>query len=138
MPKDAEGMDVTDPFTHTIQWSRRFIGLKLYMSVIIYGWEGLSQVVENQIKVGKYLRQEILKAGWKVYNDTTLPVVCFGNPLYEKDKELITAVCQRIIATGQTWISVYKINDTYTLRACITNYNTSNDHIDKLIHLLKF
>jgi len=39
MPKEAEDLEITDAFTHSIQWSRRFIGLKLYMSMVVFGWE---------------------------------------------------------------------------------------------------
>ncbi len=37
MPKEAGSLDVTDPFTHSIQWSRRFIGLKVYLSLLMFG-----------------------------------------------------------------------------------------------------
>ncbi|MBL0023704.1 MAG: pyridoxal-dependent decarboxylase [Saprospiraceae bacterium] len=136
MPKDAEGMEVTDPFTHTIQWSRRFTGLKLYLSVLFYGWEGLAKAIDYQIKIGAYLKAELKKAGWKIYNSTSLPVVCFGKDSFEHNKEGINSFCQHVIGTGRTWISVYKIKEMYALRACITNYNTSKENIDELIQIL--
>jgi aromatic-L-amino-acid decarboxylase len=37
MPKEGERMQVTDPFAHSLQWSRRFIGLKLFMSLAVAG-----------------------------------------------------------------------------------------------------
>ena len=134
MPKDATGIDIVDPFSHTIQWSRRFIGLKLYLSILMYGWKGMEQLVDQQIELGKYLKSQIQNSGWQVYNDTTLPVVCFGREhLNEKD---IRDLCQKIISTGQTWISVYKVKDKFALRSCITNYNTTRHHIDCIIDLI--
>jgi len=136
MPKDAQGMDVIDPFTHTIQWSRRFTGLKLYMSLLMYGWEGMEQMVDQQIETGDYLKQSLSQHGWKIYNDTRLPVVCFGLEKFEKDPDSIISFCQKVIGTGKVWISVYKIGDIHTLRACVTNYNTCTRHIDDLVELL--
>ena len=38
MPKEADKLTITEPFTHSIQWSRRFIGLKVYLPLLFYGW----------------------------------------------------------------------------------------------------
>jgi aromatic-L-amino-acid/L-tryptophan decarboxylase len=136
MPKDATGLDIVDPYTHTIQWSRRFTGLKLYLSVLLYGWEGLEQLVEQQISTGEYLRKRLSETGWKIYNATPLPVVCFGQESMEQDPAKVNALCQQVIGTGKAWISVYKINEVYTLRACITNYNTTEQDIEQLLSVL--
>ncbi len=56
MPKEANDLQVSEPFAHSIQWSRRFTGLKVYLSLLIFGWEGYKQVIEEQIKIGNILR----------------------------------------------------------------------------------
>lgn len=48
MPREGERLPTTDPFTHSIQWSRRFIGLKIFLSLAAAGWDGYARVLEHQ------------------------------------------------------------------------------------------
>ena len=38
-----------DPYVTTIQWSRRFIGLKLFMTLAELGWDGMAQLIEAPV-----------------------------------------------------------------------------------------
>lgn len=136
MPKEANDLQVTDPFTHSIQWSRRFTGLKIYLSLLIFGWDGYQQVIEQQIKMGNILRDKLLNSGWFIYNKTHLPIVCFGNKNFESDANAALQVSKKIIESGKAWLSVYKINGVNTLRACITNYASNENNIEELVGLL--
>src|SRR5262245_4780768 len=40
MPKEGAGLDFVDPYSHSMQWSRRFIGLKLFLTLACAGWKG--------------------------------------------------------------------------------------------------
>ncbi len=77
MPRDAENLEITDPYAHSIQWSRRFIGLKLYLSMLVFGWKGYSDVIGHQVEMGNLLRAVLKENGWMVMNHTPLPLVCF-------------------------------------------------------------
>ena len=132
MPKDAAGMSVKDPFTHSIQWSRRFIGLKLYLSLLTFGWKGFEAMIHHTLDMGDYLRARVQEKGWQIHNQSKLPVVCFTVPSTSNTFD----ISQRVVASGQAWISVYPIRGESTLRACITNYATQTSHLDKLIALI--
>ena len=136
MPKDAGSMDIQDPFSHSIQWSRRFIGLKVYLSLLIYGWKGWSELVDDQIQKGQFLKQKLLESNWIIYNDTPLPVICFGKESFKKDENLAGIISQKVILTRKAWVSVYKVKEHYTLRACVTNYKTSEKDINELVDIL--
>lgn len=138
MPKEGANLDVIDPFTHSIQWSRRFIGLKVYLSLVTIGWEGYSSMLKHQTEMGNRLRQELVRSNWKVVNDTMLPVVCFTDPNTQSKSQsnFASFICQEILSSGQAWISVYEINNVSVLRACITNYDTNEEDIMILIQLL--
>jgi glutamate/tyrosine decarboxylase-like PLP-dependent enzyme len=56
MPKESEGMQVADPFAHSLQWSRRFIGLKLFLSLAVAGWDGYAAAIRHQTEMGELLR----------------------------------------------------------------------------------
>ncbi|BDD05503.1 pyridoxal phosphate-dependent decarboxylase family protein [Aureibacter tunicatorum] len=133
MPKEADKLTVTEPFTHSIQWSRRFIGLKVYLSLLFYGWQGYEQTINHQAKIGRYLKSQLLKNGWVIKNNTNLPVVCFTKNEFETDSNFTKKILNNILANGKSWLSIYPIKGISTFRACITNYNTTEKEIDELI-----
>lgn len=136
MPKDARDLEITDSFTHSFQWSRRFAGLKIYLSLLMYGIEGYAEVITNQVKTGDLLRQLLEKEGWSIKNKSPLPVLCFTDDSLSADPGFARAICETIVTSGQAWISVYPIGQNEMLRACITNYNTGENHISKLVEEL--
>jgi len=77
MPREAEGMEVTEPYTHSMQWSRRFIGLKVFLTLAVAGWDGYAAAIRHQAAMGDLLRRELSENGWEIVNPTALPVVCF-------------------------------------------------------------
>ena len=133
MPKEAEELEIIDPFSHSIQWSRRFIGLKIYMSLLFYGWEGYDQVVSRQAELGEILRQKLIKNDWIIINKTDLPIICFTDQNYCNDADFTKTILEKIYQSGKSWISIYPIAKINTFRACITNYNTKEDDLDELI-----
>jgi aromatic-L-amino-acid decarboxylase len=72
-----------DSYETTVQWSRRFIGLKVFMSLAALGAEGYEKLVEHQAAMGDLLRDELQRAGFRVVNETPLPVVCFTHEKIE-------------------------------------------------------
>jgi len=71
-----------------------------------------------------------------IKNDTELPVVCFTDPDYENDLKFCNKILNNILNKGNSWLSVYPINGTPTLRACITNYKSSEKEIHELVNEL--
>ncbi len=135
MPREADNLDVVDPYLHSLQWSRRFIGLRIYLSLLFFGWEGYTKTIRHQAAIGDYLRKTLKENGWKIMNSTPLPVVCFTDPSFESQDDFANTLCNRMVASGKTWVSVYRVNGYNTLRACITNYATTPHDIDKLVML---
>lgn len=60
-----------------MQWSSRFVGLKIFLSLAVAGWDGYASTIRQQISLGNYLREKLAAAGWELLNKTSLPVVCF-------------------------------------------------------------
>ncbi len=134
MPKEAEGMNIIDPFTHSIQWSRRFTGLKLYLSLLVNGWEGYAQSIGEDIATGEYLREKLIASGWTIYNDTVLPIVCFNREERVNNEIWIKKLVNELVKEGKMWLSVYTINGMTCARACITNYLTRKEEIDFIVN----
>jgi glutamate/tyrosine decarboxylase-like PLP-dependent enzyme len=140
MPRDATGLEVVDPFTHSIQWSRRFIGLKIFMSLMVAGWEGHAEAIRRQVAMGDRLRQGLRDSGWGVINRTPLPIVCFVDRALREGEsaEYLGAVRKSIVASGEAWLSIARIgdDDRPALRAGVTSYRTQAADVDALVELL--
>ncbi|MEE9372382.1 MAG: pyridoxal-dependent decarboxylase [Saprospiraceae bacterium] len=136
MPEEESEIDRLSSYTHSIQWSRRFNGLKLYMPLLVFGWQGYDDTITYQIRMGKLLKKKLEVNNWKIYNNTELPILCFNDPKYIDNEEFSTYIYESFLETGEAWINKYPLGSKYTLRACITNYATTEKHLDKLISLL--
>lgn len=136
MPQAAANSDLIDPFIHSLQWSRRFIGLKAFLSLAVAGWSGYETTIRHQTAMGDLLREELEKNDWKIINQTPLPVVCFvdGGSEEGRSEAFLHAIASRVVASGEAWISTTKLApDVPVLRACITNYRTGESDVKSLV-----
>jgi glutamate/tyrosine decarboxylase-like PLP-dependent enzyme len=115
---------VFDPYTTSAQWSRRFIGLKLFMALAQEGESGYAEMIEHQTRMGDLLRDALSASGWSVINSTPLPLVCFTREGLVPSR-FLAALHQRQIA----WMSEARLGDTPVVRACITSYRTTEADI---------
>jgi len=139
MPKDARGLDVVEPYAQSIQCSRRFIGLKVFMSLLVAGWQGYAAAINHQAEMGDLLRAELQASNWEVVNRTQLPVVCFRDRLNEEGggAEFVEAVAREVVSSGKAWISTTRLKDEIpVIRACITNHLTGPEDIRALVAAL--
>ncbi len=134
MPKDGDLSQVVNPFAHSIQWSRRFIGLKMYLPLAIYGWKGFEEAIWHHIEMGETLKEMLIDEGWVIQNRTNLPIVCFTHPSLQEPA--IPSLISRLTKMGHVWISAYPIHGQQTLRACITNYATQKEDVEELVACL--
>ncbi len=134
MPRDAKGLDVVDPHLHSMQWSRRFTGAKVLLSLLAAGWEGYAEAIRRQTRMGARLRERLSAGGsWRIENDTPLPIICFTDP-GGADPAVLAG---RVVASGAAWISTTVLaGKTTVLRACITNFLTTEDDVDALADAL--
>jgi glutamate/tyrosine decarboxylase-like PLP-dependent enzyme len=141
MPREGTVLPVADPYAHSMQWSRRFIGLKLFLSLAVAGWGGYEAAIRRQTAMGDRLRERLAAEGWRVVNDTPLPVVCFVDPQREgregRSAAFLEAVAADVVATGEAWISTVALGEAGpALRACVTNYRTGPEDVDALVAAL--
>jgi glutamate/tyrosine decarboxylase-like PLP-dependent enzyme len=138
MPRDGAGLPVMDPYAHSMQWSRRFIGLKVFLSLAVAGWEGYEAAVRHQTAMGGRLRERLREEGWQVVNDTPLPVACFvDSGAGGRSAAFLEGVAAAVLASGEAWISTTAVGEVGpALRACITNYRTGPEDVDALVAAL--
>jgi glutamate/tyrosine decarboxylase-like PLP-dependent enzyme len=115
---------VFDPYTNSAQWSRRFIGLKLFMALAQQGAGGYAEMIEHQTRMGNLLRDALRASGWSILNSTPLPLVCFTRDGLVPG-EFLASLHKRQIA----WMSEARVGNIPVVRACITSFRTTERHI---------
>lgn len=135
MPPSQPG--AMDYYRMTPTWSRRWIGLRLFLSLAIGGRRAFEAQINRDIFLGEQLRQLLVQNGWKIVNRTPLPVICFTDGLVERDSSWHSRVAAHVIASGDAWISTVQLEGMPALRACITNWQTSPEDLETLIGALK-
>jgi glutamate/tyrosine decarboxylase-like PLP-dependent enzyme len=142
----ASGVDTQDPYTTTAQWSRRAIGLKVFMALAEMGTAGYGALIEQQAQLGELLRARLRAAGWLVVNDTPLPVVCFTNPDIRAGRLSTGDVVRAISARRRAWLSDVVLGQDATgnsgtgervLRACVTSIRSDTSDVAWLVEELE-
>jgi aromatic-L-amino-acid decarboxylase len=115
---------VFHPYTTSAQWSRRFIGLKLFLSLAQKGETGYVEMIEHQTCMGDVLREALKASGWRIVNSTPLPLVCFTR------EGVVSATFLAALHKHQiAWMSEARLAGTPVVRACITNFRTNEADI---------
>jgi glutamate/tyrosine decarboxylase-like PLP-dependent enzyme len=124
--------DVLDPFTSTVQWSRRFIGLKLFFALAAQGEAGYVEAIERQARLGDLLRECLHDAGWTIVNSTPLPLVCF-----RRDGVVPSTFLKALYEQQIAWISEVRLGGAEpVLRACITSFRTTDDDVRDVVRAM--
>lgn len=122
-------LSVPDPLMHSVQWSRRFIGLKLFLAIAEHGESGQTAMIEHQTRMGHVLREALAESGWRIVNETPLPLVCFTRDGLDHTS-FLTALRDRQIA----WMSEAPVGGKAALRACITSFRTTEAEIHWVVN----
>ena len=118
-----------DPYTTSVQWSRRFIGLKLFLALAERGDAGYAEMIEHQARMGERLRDALRSAGWRIVNATPLPVVCFTRDGLDTGRFLAELYRQQI-----AWMSEVRLaGGPPVVRACVTSYRTTESEIEWVV-----
>jgi len=128
-----------DQYSVGVQWSRRAIGLKVFMALAEVGLEGYGEIIEHQADMGGLLRERLIQEGWLIVNKTRLPVVCFTHSDIRARHYTTKDILKVIYERSRVWISDVVLGENEcVLRACITSFRTNEDDIDCLIGELEY
>lgn len=137
MPPSTDQV-ISDGYHTTAQWSRRAIGVKVFLSLAHLGVEGYRHLVERQAQMGDVLRELLERKGWAVVNSTPLPLVCFTHPDLQTGGSTTRELLAEIYRRGIVWISDVSVGGREpALRACITSFRTSHEDLQILVEELE-
>ena len=130
MPSNVADLD---PYVTTVQWSRRFLGLRLFLSLAAAGWQGYADHVERAAALTDLLRHQLTSRGWDVANDSPLGVLCVVPPPGFPDA---ASIARGVVASGQAWIASTLFRGRTVVRICITNGQTDREDVLALADLM--
>ncbi|HTY56645.1 MAG TPA: pyridoxal-dependent decarboxylase [Candidatus Binataceae bacterium] len=123
-----------DPYLTSVQWSRRFLGLRLFLPLAAAGWAGYGQHVERSIELSAVVANELVTRGWLLANDSPLAVVCVKPP---RGSDNVRSIVARVVATGSAWIAAATFEGEDIIRICVTHGETTTADIATLINTLE-
>src|SRR5262249_47936868 len=123
-----------DPYVTSIQWSRRFLGLRLFLSLAVAGWRGYGEHVERSVELARLLKEKLLANGWRIANGSPVAVLCIEPPPRFGPAQ---SMVHHGLASGCAWMSVAKFEGRDVIRACVTHGETTENDVIELAHALQ-
>jgi glutamate/tyrosine decarboxylase-like PLP-dependent enzyme len=130
MPSSATSID---PYLNSVQWSRRFMGLRLFLSLGAAGWQGYGAHVERAVQVIERIEKRLAARGWSIANDSRLAVLCVLPPAGSAP---VREIVRKLLASGRAWAAVAKLEGREVVRLCATHGEISIADIEELVAAL--
>jgi hypothetical protein len=116
-----------------VQWSRRFLGLRLFLELATAGWGGLGAHVERGCAVIDEVRWRLVATGWTVANDSPLAVL---DVLPPPGLGEVRALVRRVVESGRAWVATTQFEGRDAVRICATHGQTALSDIEELVAVL--
>jgi glutamate/tyrosine decarboxylase-like PLP-dependent enzyme len=127
MPSNASSLD---PYLNTVQWSRRFLGLRLFLALAVAGWSGYGAHVERAVQVIECVKERLVERGWSAANDSPLAVLCAAPP---PGSQQIRVIVSRLLGSGRAWVARTTFEGAEVVRICATHGETTLADVDELV-----
>ena len=130
MPSSISGVD---PYLNSVQWSRRFLGLRLFLSLAAAGWEGLGAHVERAAAVAALIKERLMATGWSITSESPLAVLDVIPPAHLGDARTLV---RRVVGSGRAWVAPTTFEGQEVVRICVTNGETTMQDVGELVAAL--
>jgi aromatic-L-amino-acid/L-tryptophan decarboxylase len=123
-------------FDQTIELSRRFRALKLWLSLRYHGLDAFRTAIAENIEQAQLLAKLIdAERSLELLAPVELSAVCFRwtNAETETLNDLNEKILREVNRAGHVWLSNASIRGAVGLRACITNHRTTERDIRTVV-----
>src|SRR3984885_3911112 len=129
-------------YVHSFEQSRRFRGLKVWMSFKRYGARQIGDWIDNNVRQAKHLYSLTERA--PDFEPASLPpmsAICIrykgGEISEDESKKLHAEVANRVEQSGRFWISTTELKGKTWFRINPVNFRTRKEHMEELFTMLK-
>jgi glutamate/tyrosine decarboxylase-like PLP-dependent enzyme len=126
-------------FEESLELSRRFRALKLWLSLRYHGFAAFRESIRADLTHAQRLVEAIRKeAQLELVAPAELSAVCFrytGTPALQQEdpNRFNQAVLKRVVERGHVYLSNASLRGKFCLRACIVNHRTKDADVDSII-----
>jgi aromatic-L-amino-acid/L-tryptophan decarboxylase len=129
-------------YVHSFEQSRRFRGLKVWMSFKRYGARQIGEWIDNNVRQAKHLYSLLTEhPDFEPACEPQLSAICIryrGADLDEaQSRELHAKVAKRVEQSGKFWFSTTELKGKMYFRISPVNFRTRTEHIDQLLAFLE-
>lgn len=129
-------------YVHGFEQSRRFRGLKVWMSFKRYGARQIGEWVDNNVRQARHLYSLVAThPEFEAASPPPMSAICIryrgADPDEAKSKELHAQVVRRVEQSGKFWISTTELKGKTWFRINPVNFRTRTEHMEQLLTLLE-
>jgi aromatic-L-amino-acid/L-tryptophan decarboxylase len=127
---------------HGLELSRRFRALKVWMTLRYYGARHIAATIAEDIAMATHMAELVRESDdLELLAEPSLSICCFrhappglARAALDQHNERLLRALQR---DGRVYLSNASVDGTFALRACITNFRTTRDDIDRTLRLVR-
>jgi aromatic-L-amino-acid decarboxylase len=135
-----------------VQWSRRFLGLKLWLALQIHGRRAYEEHFAGQVRLGEVFRRRLsAEPQFGTVSESPLPITCFTYleetrarrrrvplpSLTAFEQAMNLELAEEMVRRGWAWISATRLRGVTVMRMMVINYDTRERHLRRLVADLK-
>jgi glutamate/tyrosine decarboxylase-like PLP-dependent enzyme len=126
-------------FEESLELSRRFRALKLWLSLRYHGIAAFRESIRKDLRQAQRLAESVKRTPQlELLVPVELSAVCFrhvgnGKLSEEQLNRFNLAILQRVVARGRVYLSNASLRMKFCLRACIVNHRTKDADVDSVI-----
>ena len=129
-------------YVHSFEQSRRFRGLKVWMSFKRYGANQIGEWIDNNVRQAKHLYSVVAQhPEFEAASEPPMSAICIRYRSADLDEpksmELHAEVARRVEQSGKFWISTTELKGKSWFRINPVNFRTRAEHMDQLLALLQ-
>ncbi len=126
-------------FDETIELSRRFRALKLWLSLRYHGLANFREAIRNDIELASYFAGRVdAEPELERLAPVPLSAVCFryvqkGGVSPDQLDDLNRQVLPKVVRRGRVLLSNATINGRFALRICVVNHRSTRADLDEVV-----
>lgn len=121
-------------FEESIELSRRFRALKLWLSLRYHGLANFREAIRNDLAMARHLAELVGKQPeLELLAPIPLSAVCFRYRAEADADSLNQRILQAVIRRGTVFLSNASIHGQFGLRACIVNHRTTPADVEQVV-----
>jgi aromatic-L-amino-acid/L-tryptophan decarboxylase len=125
-------------FDESLELSRRFRALKLWLSLRYHGLDGFRRAIRADLHHAQLLAQQVAASGrLELAAPVVLSAVCFRYRSEEghtaHGDRLNAAILRRVIERGRVYLSNATLGGAFMLRACFVNHRTTEADVAQIV-----